>query len=56
MSKSRVVPDSWEDTVFDSSGECRHIEGGRPSGTSTPNQSDGEGVRQTVTERISLIR
>ena len=43
MSENRVVPDSLEDSVFDSSGESRHIEGGRPSGTSTPNQSDGEG-------------
>ena len=43
MSKNRVVPNSWGDSVFDSSGESRHIEGGRPSGTSTPNQSDGEG-------------
>ena len=43
MSKNRVVPDSWEDSVFDSSGESRHIEGGRPSGTYTPNQSDGGG-------------
>ena len=43
--------------MFDSSGESRHIEGGRPSGTSTPNQSDGEGVGgETVTERISPIR
>ena len=43
MSRNQVVPDSWEDSVFASSGESRHIEGGRPSGTSTPNQSDGEG-------------
>ena len=43
MSKNRVVPYSWEDSVFDSSGESHHIEGGRPSGTSTPNQSDWGG-------------
>ncbi len=57
MSEVRVVPDSWEDSVFDSSGENRHVQGGRPSGTSTPNQSDGEGGgREGVTERISPIR
>ena len=43
MSEVRVVPDSGGDSVFDSSGESRHVEGGGPSGTSTPNQSDGEG-------------
>ena len=35
MSEVQVVPDSWEDSVFDSSGENRHVQGGRPSGTST---------------------
>ena len=43
MSKNREVPDSWDDSVFDSSGNSHHLEGGMPSGTSTPNQSDGEG-------------
>ena len=43
MSEVRVVPDNWEDSVFDTSGESRHVQGSRPSGTSTPNQSDGEG-------------
>ena len=52
MSKNRVVPDSWEDSVFDSSGESRHREGGRPSGTSTQTSQMG----QTVTARISPIR
>ena len=43
MSEVQVVPDSGEGSVFDSSGESRHVEGGGPSGTSTPDQSDGEG-------------
>ena len=57
MSEVRVVPDSGGDSVFDSSGESRHVEGGGPSGTSTPNQSDGEGGGgETASVRISPIR
>ena len=54
MSNNRQVPDSWDDSVFNSSGESRLLEGGRPSGISTPNQADGEG--EGVIERISPIR
>ena len=37
------MPDSSENSLFDSSGESGHYERGRPSGTSTPNQSDRDG-------------
>ena len=43
MSDGWGIPSDLEDPVFDSSEERHHSEGGRPSGTSTPNQSDGEG-------------
>ena len=52
MSNNRQVPDSWDDSVFDSSRESRHLEGGRPSGTSTPNQSDGEGEGLSQTQQL----
>ena len=43
MSDGGAVPSDCEDSVFDSGEEHHHSEGERPSGTSTPNQSDGGG-------------
>ena len=55
MSEVRVVSDSGGDSVFDSSGDSRHVQGDGPSGTSTPDQSDAEGG-ETVTVRLSPIK
>ena len=55
MSEVRVVSDSGGDSVFDSSGDSRPVQGDGPSGTSTPDQSDAEGG-ETVTVRLSPIK